>query len=72
MKKILSAALAFTMMATAAFAQSAKQPKKMQAKTKTETTTHTTTKHLKKDGTPDMRYKENRVAKPVKAPAKSK
>lgn len=74
MKKILSATLAFTIMATAAFAQGAKQqPKKMQAKTKTETTTQTTpTKHLKKDGTPDMRYKENRVAKPAKAPAKSK
>lgn len=59
-------------MATTAFAQNAaKQPKKMQAKTETTTQT-TTTKHLKKDGTPDMRYKENKMAKPAKTPAKSK
>ena len=79
MKKILSATLAFAFMATTAFAQSpAKQTKSAVKKVKVEAPVQAATKpgsatqHLKKDGTPDMRYKENKMAKPAKVKVKTK
>lgn len=79
MKKILSAALAFAFMATTAFAQGpAKQAKpavkkvKVEAPAQAATKPAPATKHLKKDGTPDMRYKENKMAKPAKVKVKAK
>ena len=39
------------------------------AQTATPAQTSTTGQHLKKDGTPDMRYKENKTAAPAKQAA---
>jgi hypothetical protein len=59
MKKIFSTAVALLIMGSVAFAQDAKKATTT-TKTKTEVKT---TKHMKKDGTPDMRYKENKTTK---------
>ncbi|UYQ91801.1 hypothetical protein MKQ68_17075 [Chitinophaga horti] len=53
MKKLITAALALLMTASVAFAQ--EKQKAAKAKPATE--------HVKKDGTPDKRYKENKEAK---------
>jgi hypothetical protein len=64
MKKIFTAIIATLILSAPAIAQDAKskaQPKKT-ASPKTEAVPKKGTK-LKKDGTPDMRYKENKAAK---------
>ena len=77
MKKFICILMSLLIMGAASFAQN-KEAKKSVKKT---TTTTTTTKEpqakpapgtkLKKDGTPDMRYKENKAAaKPAAGPMK--
>ena len=62
MKKIVTAVAALMLMGSVSFAQATKPAAKAETKT-TKTTKTTETKHVKKDGTPDMRYKENKTAK---------
>ncbi|MCK7557305.1 hypothetical protein MKQ70_20775 [Chitinophaga sedimenti] len=60
MKKLITAALALLMTVNIAFAQDKKKP----AEGKKATTEQTKSEApKKKDGTPDMRYKENKAAK---------
>lgn len=66
MKRIFALVLALAIFSTASFAQAAKtQPKKE----KKEMTAPKTT-HVKKDGTADMRYKENKGKKEAAGPMK--
>jgi len=71
MKKILTAVLAFAIMSTASFAQKTNMSTKKMPKAKTETPAQTapakapSAKMQKKDGTPDMRYKENKSTTPA-------
>jgi len=61
MKKILTAVFAFAIMSTASFAQKSKISTPKNPKAKTETPAQIpSAKTQKKDGTPDMRYKENK------------
>ncbi|MDE3125593.1 MAG: hypothetical protein KGK14_08775 [Bacteroidota bacterium] len=66
MKKIFAIVLALAIFSSASFAQA---PKKQPAKEKKEAAT-TSAKHVKKDGTADMRYKENKEKKEVAGPKK--
>lgn len=67
MKKLICAIAAFTVLSLSSYAQDTKKAATKEAKSvkkeakAEDKTMASTTKHLKKDGTPDMRYKENKV-----------
>lgn len=63
MKKIFSLVMAMLIMASVSFAQNTNTTTKTEKKTTTQKT-ETSGPKLKKDGTPDKRYKENK--EPVK------
>ena len=70
MKKIFSAIIALLLVSSLSFAQGggAKPApnKKMEKKDGVMQPKPAAKPHMKKDGTPDMRYKENKEAKPTK------
>jgi len=69
MKKLICAIAAFTVLSLSSYAQDAKKAATKESKAvkkeakADEKTMASTAKHLKKDGTPDMRYKENKIKK---------
>ncbi|WP_298302787.1 hypothetical protein [Hydrotalea sp.] len=66
MKKVFALILALAIFSTASFAQAPKtQPKKEKKEAAVPKTTH-----VKKDGTADMRYKENKAKKEAAGPKK--
>lgn len=67
MKKLFLLVLSLIVISTGSFAQDKKAAGKSDAK-KTEATAKDAPK-MKKDGTPDMRYKENKAKKEEPAPA---
>ncbi len=78
MKKIFALVTAVIMLASATFAQTAKQaPKKMEAKTKEvkkeapkKVEVKKTAPKIKADGTPDKRFKENKKPEKSAGPVK--
>lgn len=70
MKKLLSALMLLALMATAGFTQVPAKATSSQTTTKSSmkaATTKQTGAMMKKDGTPDKRYKANQMAKPAAA-----
>lgn len=68
MKKLFSSLMLFAFMATAGFAQvPAKATSAQTSKTTKVVETKQTAAPLKKDGTPDKRFKANQAAKPAVA-----
>ncbi len=70
MKKLFSALMLLAFMATAAFAQVPAKATSSQTTTKTSmkaAATKQTAGMMKKDGTPDKRFKANQAAKPMAA-----
>ena len=65
MKKIASLLMGLVMLASTTFGQATQETKKQTEKAKTSTQSSTGAK-LKKDGTPDKRYKNNKEDKTVK------